>query len=237
MRSLNIKNVSNESFRKKWIENKIGEIVLSMNDLGTKEITSILDVGAGLSPFKQHILSLGANYFSHDFNQYVPSHLYSGLQDTDWEYPRHSFNCDVLLIPTRQKFEILLCTEVLEHVPDPVSVLKKLYELTSEQGFIIITVPFLSLKHQAPYWFSSGLSDHWFEYWSKELNLKIIDLSVSGDYVDLMSQEIYRLFNFKYTFGILSIILSKLVKFLRPFLPKAVLTSGGFNTLFVAQKI
>ncbi len=237
LRSLNIKNVSNEKFRKEWIEKKIGEAVLSMNDLGTKDKTSVLDVGAGLSPFKQHILLLGANYFSHDFNQYVPSNSQSGLQDIDWDYPSHNFNCDVLLIPTRQKFEILLCTEVLEHVPDPVSVLKKLYDLTSDQGFIIITVPFLSLKHQAPYWFSSGLSDHWFEYWSKELNLKILDLSVSGDYVDLLSQEIYRLFNFKYTFGIFSIILSKLVKFLRPLLSNDVLTSGGFNTLFIAQKI
>lgn len=237
MSSLHIKNVINESFRKEWVKKKLTEIILvSQISAGTNKI-SILDVGAGLSPFKQHIIFLGANYFSHDFNQYDPSGSHSGLHDATWDYPPHDYNCDILRIPEDKQFDVVLCTEVLEHVPDPVSVLTKLFHLTKSNGFIVITVPFLSLKHQAPYWFSSGLSDYWFEYWANHLNLKIIDLNVSGDYIDLMSQEIYRLFNFKYVFKIIPWVFSKVVKLIRPLLKNDVLTSGGFNTLFVAKKI
>lgn len=237
MTSLHIKNVINESFRKEWVKKKLTEVILSSQISGSTKKISILDVGAGLSPFKNHIIFLGANYFSHDFNQYEPSKLHSGLHDATWDYPAHDYNCDILLIPEHKKFDVVLCTEVLEHVPDPVSVFTKLFHLTSDNGFIVITVPFLSLKHQAPYWFSAGLSDYWFEYWSKHFNLEIIDLNVSGDYIDLMSQEIYRLFKFRYSFNIFPWVFSKVVKLIRPLLKEDVLTSGGFNTLFVAKKI
>ena len=233
---LNIKNATNDPFRKKWVENTISEVVRSIKSSNRLDSISLLDVGAGLSPFKEHIVSLGINYFSHDFNEYSPSNFNPGLHDVSWDYPRHDFNCDVLLIPSTKKFDLILCTEVLEHIPDPVSVFKKLNELVSDNGYIIITVPFLSLKHQAPFWFSSGLSDYWFEFWAKELGLNVVDLAISGDYIDLMSQEIYRLFNFNSAFRFVPFILSKLVKLIRPLLKDDVLTSGGFNTLFVAKK-
>jgi hypothetical protein len=89
--------------------------------------------------------------------------------------------------------------------------------------------------HQSPYWFSSGLSPFWFEYWAEELNLEICELEVSGDYIDLMQQEIARLLYFKKTIRGLT-RLSKLVKFFRSRLPSEVLESGGFGTMCVLRQ-
>jgi hypothetical protein len=221
---------SNDAYRDEWIKSRIreyGKLLLNR---------AALDVGAGLSPYKQTFEALGFNYFSQDFDSYRPSENKNpGLQNLEWELPKHDFVCDVLDIPETSKYDLIICTEVFEHVPDPVALIKKLSALTQSGGYIFVTVPFLSLMHQSPYWFSSGLSPFWFEYWAEKLNLEICELEVSGDYIDMMEQEVARLLNFKKPIrGITR--LSKLVKFLRLRLPSAVLESGGFGTMCVLRQ-
>jgi SAM-dependent methyltransferase len=221
---------SNESYRDEWVKNSIKKYTSSLLP------RTALDVGAGQSPYKQFFQDQGFDYYSQDFDLYLPSNTKNpGLQNPEWRYPKHNFVCDVLDIPELPKYDFVICTEVFEHVPDPVALIKKLSSLTKFDGYILITVPFLSLMHQSPYYFSSGLSPFWFEYWGGALNLEICELEVSGDYIDLMGQEIARLLSFKTPIrGILR--LSKLVKFLKPLLPNDVLESGGFGTLCVLRK-
>jgi SAM-dependent methyltransferase len=220
---------SNEAYRDEWVKNRInkyGDLLLSR---------TALDVGAGLSPYKQNFEALGFNYFSQDFDSYRPSETKNpGLQNLEWEYPKHDFICDVLDIPDTSKYDFIICTEVFEHVPDPVALIKKLLALTKPGGYILITVPFLSLMHQSPYWFSSGLSPFWFEYWAEKLNLEICELEVSGDYIDMMEQEVNRLLSWNKII-LLIMRLFKLVTFCRSQLPSAVLESGGFGTMCVLR--
>lgn len=221
---------SNESYRDEWVKTRIKKYG---NSLSSK---TALDVGAGLSPYKHNFEALGFKYFSQDFNLYSPSEKKNpGLQNLEWEYPKHYFICDVLDIPESSKFDFIICTEVFEHVPNPVALIEKLSALTKPGGYILITVPFLSLMHQSPYWFSSGLSPFWFEYWAEKLNLEICELEVSGDYIDMMEQEVARLLYLKKPIrGIAR--LSKLVKFFRSLLPSEVLQSGGFGTMCVLRQ-
>jgi SAM-dependent methyltransferase len=221
---------SNEAYRDEWVETRIkkyGYLLLSK---------TALDVGAGLQPYKHIFEALDFNYSSQDFDSYRPQEEKNpGLQNLEWEYPKHDFVCDVLDIPDTSKFDFVICTEVFEHVPDPVALIEKLSALTKSDGYILITVPFLSLMHQSPYWFSSGLSPFWFEFWAEKLNLEICELEVSGDYIDMMEQEVGRLLYFKKPMrGITR--LSKLVKFLRLQLPSEVLESGGFGTMCVLRQ-
>jgi SAM-dependent methyltransferase len=221
---------SNESYRDEWVKTRIKKYG---NSLLSK---SALDVGAGLSPYKHNFEALGFNYSSQDFDSYRPSEKKNpGLQNLEWEYPKHDFVCDVLDIPDTSKYDFIICTEVFEHVPDPVALIDKLSALTKSGGYILITVPLLSLMHQSPYWFSSGLSPFWFEYWAEKLNLEICELEVSGDYIDMMEQEVGRLLYFKKPIrGITR--LSKLVIFFRSRLPSEVLESGGFGTMCVLRQ-
>lgn len=231
-----IRGVENEKFRKSWTLGALEEARIKSRRI-------LLDVGAGEGPFKADIQSLGYLYFSHDFGQFDPSPDAPGLQDTEWNYSKTDFTCDVLDIPEETSFDVVLCTEVLEHVPDPVATIRKLARLLSPGGRMIVTVPFLSLMHQAPFWFSSGLSPFWFDYWRQQLNLRHVEITVFGDYADLFAQEAHRAFWPKYRKTILSRFVSSLArKFLsspipyRNGLPENILTSGAFGVCFVADR-
>ena len=129
---------SNESYHDEWVKTRI---IKYDNSLLGK---NVLDVGAGLSPYKHGFEALGFNYFSQDFDSYRPSEKNPGLQNLEWEYPKHDFVCDVLDIPEISKYDFVICTSVLEHVPDPVALIEKLSALTKSGGYLLITVPFLS---------------------------------------------------------------------------------------------
>ncbi len=220
----------NEPERMAWVEREIQNSATHLKN------HSVLDVGAGLSPFKPMLENYGFKYSSHDFNSYTPNRVEStGLQNSSWLYPKHDFNCDILEIASTKKFNLILCTEVFEHVPDPVAAFGKLVELCDVDGYIILTFPFISLMHQAPYWFSSGLSPFWIKYWSEQYNLEICKVEVSGDFVDLIIQELTRLVTSKFTIRGISRVI-KLIHFLRPCIPEQVLQSGGFGTFAVLRK-
>ena len=222
--------VKNPAHQNEWVK----EVITSIFSQRVEK--SVLDVGAGLSPFKSHLNLEGFEYFSHDFNAYQPKeHFNPGLQNESWNYPKHDFNCDILEIPEDRAFSLVLCTEVLEHVPDPVATLKKLSQLCEVDGYIVITCPFLSLMHQAPYWFSSGLSPFWVDYWADKFNLEVVKLEVSGDYVDLMIQEIVRMITCRFPIRGIFRLVSCLHLF-RPLIPKKIKECGGFGTFAVLRR-
>jgi SAM-dependent methyltransferase len=225
-------NTGNDEFRNYWVTSTL------RGSIGSSPEPTLLDVGAGLCPYKAFAIDLGFQYRSHDFGGYIPekSNHQMGLHSASWAYPEHDFQCDILDIPDSVHADYVLCTEVLEHVPDPIRVFEKLSKIVSSDGYLIITVPFSSLMHQAPYWFQAGLSPFWFEYWAKKFEIEIIELTVYGDYVDQMSQEVRRFFPFlRHLPGALKAI-SWLAKGYRRLLSNEVLTSGGFGVLFVGKR-
>ncbi len=232
---------TNRGYRDSWVAGTLERLAHGM------ENPRLLDVGAGQSPYRQKSEALGFVYESHDFNAYVPSPESPGLQNPEWEYAAHKHVCDILEIPKGASADVVLCTEVLEHVPDPVAAFKHLSSLVKPGGFLVVTVPFLSLMHQAPFWFSAGLSPFWFEFWSNSLCLEVDDLSVQGDYADLMAQEISRIFAEKanslghcvtrrQALGSLSRLFKRSAPTIRSNLSTAILETGGFGTLFVGHK-
>jgi SAM-dependent methyltransferase len=198
----------------------------------------LIDVGAGKSPYKNFILSKNISYYSQDFGGYLPDGSHMGLHETSWSYPNHNYVCDILDIPQDKKFDVVLCTEVLEHVPDPVRAFEIMTALLKPKGTIIITVPLMSLTHYAPFWFQSGLSQYWFEYWAPRVNIENFEILLHGDFIDMEVQNMKTFFDFKKPWRVpgLSKIVSAVLKVFRPFLKSDVKESGGFGVFFIGEK-
>jgi 2-polyprenyl-3-methyl-5-hydroxy-6-metoxy-1,4-benzoquinol methylase len=102
---------------------------------------SLLDVGSGLSPFDR---------------------LYQSMQLHVTRLDREARSPGVELIADAQdmrdvkarSFDTVVCSQVLEHLPDPCAALKEMARVLSDGGFLILSVPHLSALHEVPddYW-------------------------------------------------------------------------------------
>lgn len=152
----------------------------------------IIDVGAGECQYKKYCDHL--DYISQDFNQYTGEGDGVGFQTGEWDVSRIDIVSDIVNIPVENEcFDVVLCTEVLEHVPDPVLALKEMTRILRKGGIIIVTAPFCSLTHFAPYHFSDGFNQYFFQYHFDNLNIKIVEISSNGNYFKYIGQELQRL--------------------------------------------
>jgi 2-polyprenyl-3-methyl-5-hydroxy-6-metoxy-1,4-benzoquinol methylase len=78
---------------------------------------------------------------------------------------------DICNMPITKKFDIIVCYEVLEHLPNPNSALQALYNLLNEDGIFIATTPNLEsyLRHLPLY--TKIFGDCWFGDFT-HINLK-----------------------------------------------------------------
>jgi SAM-dependent methyltransferase len=151
----------------------------------------ILDAGAGEQQYRQYCAHL--EYVSQDFNQYDGAGDSAGLQTGRWDTSKIDIVSDILTIPAASgSFDAVLCTEVLEHVPNPVAALTEFQRLLRPGGMLILTAPFASLTHFAPYHYCTGFSRYWYTHQLDALGFDIISLTANGDYADVVAQELRR---------------------------------------------
>jgi ubiquinone/menaquinone biosynthesis C-methylase UbiE len=169
---------TNESARVKWIEETLKKI---------PEGLTILDAGAGELQFKKFCSHL--KYIAQDFGQYSGDGEI-GLQTGSWDNSRLDIVSDIVSIPLPDhSLDAIMCTEVLEHIPDPVRAIKEFNRLVKPGGYLLITAPFASLTHFAPYHFASGLSRFFYEKHLSENGFEIKDLQLNGNFFEYVAQE------------------------------------------------
>lgn len=172
---------TNEEVRVRWIEDTLKKI-----PVGSK----ILDAGAGECQFRKFCSHL--NYVSQDFAQYTGEGDV-GLQTGSWDNSKLDIVSDITAIPVEDgSFDAVMCTEVLEHVPDPVAALKELNRVLKPGGYLLITAPFASITHFAPYHFASGLSRFFYEHHLKQMNYDIKEIFHNGNFFEFVAQEVRR---------------------------------------------
>lgn len=189
--TVNIKNTlkqwlsanANEETRAAWLAGTLQSLPAGLR---------ILDAGAGElrnKPLCSHLA-----YVSQDLCQYEGRGDATGLQTGTWDTRQIDLVCDITAIPEPdQSFDVILCSEVFEHLTEPQLALDELARLLKPGGKLILTAPFSSLVHFAPYHFATGFSRYWYEHHLTARGLSIVELQANGDWFSLLRQELLRL--------------------------------------------
>lgn len=174
---------TNESTRVAWLEAVLKDVPADAR---------ILDAGAGRQRFRP--LCAHLDYVSQDFAQYNGQGNGQGLQTGSFDQGQLDIVGDITDIPEPdQSFDAIMCTEVFEHLPDPLAALKEFSRLLKPDGNLIITAPFCSLTHYSPYHFYTGFSRYFYERHLPDCGFDIVDFQSNGNYFEYLGQEIRRL--------------------------------------------
>lgn len=150
----------------------------------------LLDAGAGECMFKKDCAHL--NYVSQDIAVY-DGRGEKGLQTGTWDTSQIDLVCDIVTIPESDaSFDAVLCTEVLEHLPDPIAALEELTRLLKPAGVLILTAPFWSLTHFAPYHHATGFNRYFYHHHLGRLGYEIAELKPNGNFFESIAQEVRR---------------------------------------------
>lgn len=151
----------------------------------------LLDAGAGEQRYRKYCQHL--RYVAQDFAQYKPDVGAGGLHDAQWEYGKLDIVSDITAIPEPDaSFDAVLCTEVFEHLANPLEAIREFSRLLKLGGELIVTAPFCSLTHQAPFHFSTGFSRYFYETHLPLLGFHIDEISANGNYFEYVAQELRR---------------------------------------------
>lgn len=174
---------SNENTRNEWIKKELEQI-----EIGKK----ILDAGAGQLKWKDTCKHL--DYVSQDFCEYKGKGNGKGMQNNEWDTSGIDIVSDIIDIPVEaSSFDAVLCSEVFEHIVNPELAVKEFSRILKREGILLLTVPFASLTHFAPYHFYSGFNEYWLERCLSDNGFEIESIVRNGDYYTWLRQELLRL--------------------------------------------
>jgi len=98
----------------------------------------VLDAGAGEGAYRIHFAH--AKYEAADF------------LEVDKVYAPVDYVCSLDAIPVEdQRYDLVLCTQVLEHLPEPADVLKELHRVLRPGGELWLSAPLFYPEHEQPY--------------------------------------------------------------------------------------
>lgn len=101
--------------------------------------SSILDAGAGECVYKK--------FFAHCDYKAVDS----GVGESNWNYNNLDFVAPLDSLPMEdESFDVVLCTEVLEHLEWPRESVREMFRVLKKGGALLVTVPMAHDEHQIP---------------------------------------------------------------------------------------
>lgn len=129
----------------------------------TAKIPAVLDVGCGNKPYAD--LFTGCKYIGVDISDEdsSPDIIGSATQ-----------------IPVQDGFaDIVISTQVIEHVPEPLAMVRECHRVLKKGGFFILTGPFYWPLHEEPFDFYR-FTKYGFEHLLKQANFSAWDIKEDG---------------------------------------------------------
>ncbi|GAA4535430.1 hypothetical protein GCM10023161_08950 [Mycobacterium paraffinicum] len=106
--------------------------------VGAGKSFRVLDAGAGIAPYRKHFEHV--TYETADFGA------------VDKEYSQLDHICRLEELPmANETYDLVLCTQVLEHIPEPLPVLRELRRVLKPGGQAWVSAPLFYEEHETPY--------------------------------------------------------------------------------------
>jgi SAM-dependent methyltransferase len=173
----------NEMNRVQWVEKTLKRVPPK---------SKILDAGAGELCFKPMCAHL--EYVSQDLAIYNGHGNGVGLQTQMWDTSKVDIISDITAIPVpNESFDAVMCIEALEHIYNPLAALNELDRILKKRGHFILTAPFCSLTHFAPYHFVTGFNKYFYQKFFDDHGYMLIDIQENGNFFEYLAQELRRL--------------------------------------------
>jgi len=154
-----------------WVEKQAAKV-----PAGSK----VLDVGAGACQYKP--LFKDCEYTAQDFAQ-TPNMTYGQIDVVS----------DITKIPLKSdSYDVVLCSEVFEHIPYPEKALQEIVRLMKPGGKLIFSAPLGSGQHQQPYHYFGGYTRFWYEKFFPENGLRIDSLTPNGGLYGHITEMLWR---------------------------------------------
>lgn len=168
----------NQRARDRWVAAWAGKIPAGAR---------VLDLGAGTCPYRE--LFAHCAYTAQDFLEYAGE-----KRGGTAAYGPIDLVSDAAAVPRPDgSADVVLLTEVLEHVPDPVAVLGEAGRLLAPNGLLLLSAPLGSGLHQEPYHFYGGFTPHFYRRFLPECGFAHIHIQANGGFLRHLAQECARL--------------------------------------------
>jgi SAM-dependent methyltransferase len=131
------------------------------------------DIGCGEQPLRLRVEMRGGIYTGIDVTQNKSASVSIIASCTDMPLPDSCFN-------------VVLCTEVLEHVSDSYKAFRELARLLKPGGILIVTMPFTYPLHEEPYDFVR-FTPYQIRECAKSNDLQVLELTTSGNEIEVIA--------------------------------------------------
>ena len=168
------------NWRDEWVIRKAAEVPSGAR---------VLDAGAGECRYRSYFSH--TDYSAQDFAGYEGTS--EGVQKEEWNYGKIDYVCDITSIPVPDdSFDVVLCTEVLEHVQDPIATLKELTRVLRPGGSLLLSAPLGCGLHQQPHHYYGGFTPYFYKEHLTRFGATVTEMTPLGGLLRHVAQECHR---------------------------------------------